>query len=311
MNDELVWTEKYRPKKVEDCILPDRIKSNFLEFVKSGNFPNLLLTGTAGTGKTSIAKALCNELGYEYIIINASDERNIDVVRTRIRNFASVQSFSGAKKAIILDEADGLSAITQPALRAAMEEFHFVKFILTCNYKNKLIDPIHSRTSAIEFNIQKEEKLKMTATFLKRCFEILEAEGIEYDKMVVATVVKKYYPDNRKILNDLQRYSVGGKIDTGMLSSAVQGADVKQLVSYIKEKNFRDCRQWVANNSDTDTSIIFRGIYDEMYNEVKPESVPALVMILAQYQYWATMVADQEINTMALISEMMNGLEFK
>jgi DNA polymerase III delta prime subunit len=309
---DMLWTEKYRPQTVQDCILPDRIKKDFLGFVSEKKFPNLLLTGGPGTGKTTIAKALCRDLGYDVIVINASDERNIDTVRTTIKNFASTTSLLGNKKAIILDEADGLNiASAQPALRAAMEEFHTVRFILTANYKNKIIPAIHSRTAVVEFNIKSDEKQIMMATFLKRVFEILTQESVKFDKQVVATLIKKLFPDNRRILNDLQKYSVTGEIDAGLLTSIQAVADADSLLKYLKEKDFAAIKTWVANNSDTDTATLFRAIYETFYTEVTPESVPELIIKLAQYQYNSAFVADQEINTLALLAEIMGSVEFK
>ena len=311
-SDKIIWVEKYRPQTVDECILPKAIKSKFKSYAKSGDFPDLLLTGGAGTGKTTIARALCNELGYDVDVINASDERNIDVIRGRITKFASQTSLSGNKKAIILDEADGLNASSaQLALRAAMEKFSNVKFILTCNYKNKLIEPIHSRTTTISFNIKKQDRTETAVEMLKRVFEILEKENIEYDKKVVGAVIKKYYPDNRRILNELQGYAKGcGKIDNGMLG-IMDKADTKELISACKDKNVPDIRQWVVNNIDTDPETLFREIYETFYKEVTPESVPQLIILIGNYLYNAAFVADQEINMMAFLMNVLGDVEFK
>ena len=310
IRDDLIWVEKYRPKTVDDCILPERLKSDFKNFVKNKKFPNLLLTGGPGTGKTTIAKAMCKDLGYSVRLINASDERNLEVVRTTIKEFASTTSLSGNKKAIILDEADGLTPDTQSALRAAMEQYSNVAFILTCNYKNKLIPAIRSRTTSIEFNILKEEKKDMMLVFLKRVFEILQQENVEFDKKVVAEIVKKFYPDNRRILNDLQRYSSSGKIDIGVLTH-IQNNSISGFVGAVKELDFGALRQWIANNSDIDPSLFFREVYDTMYPIVSPSTIGNLVMITSDYQYKAVIVPDQEINMAAYGTELMNQLQFE
>ncbi len=310
-NDELLWVEKYRPRAIEDCILPERIKSTFRKFVENRSFPNLLLTGSAGTGKTTVARALCNELDYEILFINASDERNIDVVRNKIKDFASTYSMNGKTKVIILDEADGLNATAQPALRAAMEEFHTCRFILTCNFENKLIDPIHSRTAKESFLLTKAEKTETMVQFLKRVFQILDTEEIQYDKKVVAELVKKHYPDNRRILNDLQRYATGGVIDTGILSNLVQGTVVKDLITMIKDKDFTKARQWIADNADADPASVFRQLYDNLAPQLTPETLPMAVLLLNQYQVNSATVADQEINMAAFAVELMTSVEFK
>jgi DNA polymerase III delta prime subunit len=311
-DDKLIWVEKYRPKTIEECILPNSIKNQFKGFIESGDFPNLLFTGTAGTGKTTSALALCNELNYETVVVNASDERNIDLVRNKIKTFASQSSLEGKRKAIILDEADGLNKQSaQPALRAAIEEYKRVKFILTANYKNKLIDPIHSRTSVIAFNVQHKEKETLSVKFLKRCFEILEQENIEYDKSVVGAVVKQYFPDNRRILNELQRYSKGNnKIDKGLLS-VMDACDVSDLLSACKNKKINDIRQWVVNNIDIDAEVLFREVYDQFYTEVAPSSLPELIILIAKYMDQISTVADQEINVMAFLMEVIGLIEFK
>jgi len=309
--EHLLWVEKYRPKTIEDCILPDAIKSTFQEYVNRKEIPNLLLAGTAGVGKTTIAKALCNEVGCDYIVINGSDESGIDVLRTKIKNYASSVSLAGGRKVIIIDEADYLNPnSTQPALRGAIEEFSSnCSFIFTCNFKNRIIDPIHSRCSVVDFKIN-GSKAKMAAAFFKRCEWILDQEGITYDKEVVAAVITKHFPDNRRVLNELQRYSVSGTIDKGILSN-VADIQLGTLVSALKEKDFASTRKWVTNNLDNDPVKIYRKLYDTLYEVLKPQSVPQLVLILAKYQYQAAFVADHEINMVACLTEIMVDCEFK
>lgn len=309
--DHLLWVEKYRPSKVEDCILPDAIKSTFQEYVNKKEIPNLLLSGSAGVGKTTIAKALCQEVGCDYIIINGSDESGIDVLRTKIKNYASSVSLMGGRKVIIIDEADYLNPnSTQPALRGAIEEFAGnCSFIFTCNFKNRIIDPIHSRCTVIDFKIN-GQKAKMAAQFFKRVEWILEQEGVAYKKDVVAAIVTKHFPDNRRILNELQRYSVGGTIDEGILSS-VADIQLADLIDALKGKDFASARKWVTNNLDNDPARIFRKLYDNLQESLKPNSVPQLVLILAKYQYQAAFVADPEINLIACLTEIMVDCEFK
>jgi len=309
--EHLLWVEKYRPKKVEDCILPDTIKSTFQEYVNKKEIPNLLLSGSAGVGKTTIAKALCQEIDCDYIVINGSDESGIDVLRNKIKNYASSVSLSGGRKVIIIDEADYLNPnSTQPALRGAIEEYSSnCSFIFTCNFKNRIIDPIHSRCSVVDFKIN-GNKAKMAAQFFKRVEWILEQEKITYDKQVVAAVITKYFPDNRRILNELQRYSVSGVIDKGILSN-VTDVQLDALVSGLKEKDFASVRKWVTNNSDQDTSILFRKIYDSMYDNMKPQSIPQAVIILAKYQYQNAFCADREINFVACLVELMVEIDWK
>jgi DNA polymerase III delta prime subunit len=309
--EHLLWVEKYRPARIEDCILPDGIKETFQEFVKRKEIPNLLLSGTAGVGKTTVAKALCNEVGCDYIIINGSDESGIDVLRNKIKNYASSVSLMGGRKVVIIDEADYLNPnSTQPALRGAIEEFASnCSFIFTCNFKNRIIDPIHSRCSVIDFKIN-GSKPKLAAQFFKRVENILLQEGVTYDKEVVAAIITKHFPDNRRILNELQRYSIAGTIDKGILAS-VSDIQLADLLRSLKEKDFASARKWVTNNLDNDPARIFRKLYDSLYESLKPNSVPQLVLILAKYQYQAAFVADAEINLIACLTEIMVDCEFK
>lgn len=311
MSEHILWVEKYRPKTIEDCILPDGIKATFQEYVNRKEIPNLLLSGSAGVGKTTIAKALCEEVGCDYIMINGSDESGIDVLRNKIKNYASSMSLSGGRKVVIIDEADYLNPnSTQPAMRGAIEEFASnCSFIFTCNFKNRIIDPIHSRCTVVDFKIN-GSKAKMAAQFFKRVEWILKQEGVEYDKEVVAAVITKHFPDNRRILNELQRYSVSGTIDNGILAS-VSEIQMTELVKSLKGKDFASCRKWVTNNLDNDTTRIFRNVYDALYEQLKPNSVPQLVLILAKYQYQAAFVADHEINLIACLTEIMVECEFK
>ena len=312
MREEFLWVEKYRPKTVADTILSSELRNTFQTIVDQGNIPNLLLSGTAGVGKTTVAKAMLEELGCDYIIINGSDEgRLIDTLRTKIKNFASSVSLSGGRKYVILDEADYLNADTvQPALRNFMEEYsRNCGFILTCNFVNKIIAPLHSRCSVIEFKLPKEERTRMASEMYKRSKEILEAENIEYDNKVVAEVVKKFFPDNRRVLNELQRYSVTGTIDAGILVN-FEDVNIKTLIDGLRNKEFTNVRKWVAQNVDSDTTQIFRKIYDSMNEYVQPQSVPQVVVTLADYQYKSAFVIDQEINLMAMLTELMVEVEW-
>jgi DNA polymerase III delta prime subunit len=312
MNEQhMLWVEKYRPQKVEDCILPENIKTTFQEYVNRKEIPNLLLSGTAGVGKTTIAKALCNEVGCDYIVINGSDESGIDVLRNKIKNYASSVSLSGGRKVVIIDEADYLNPnSTQPALRGAIEEFASnCSFIFTCNFKNRIIDPIHSRCTVVDFKVN-GNKAKLASQFFKRVEWILSEENIEYEKEVVAAVITKHFPDNRRILNELQRYSVSGRIDKGILSS-VSDVQINELIKSLKDKDFSSARKWATNNLDNDPSRIFRKLYDSLNESLKPISVPQLVLILAKYQYQAAFVADHEINMVACLTEIMVDCEFK
>jgi DNA polymerase III delta prime subunit len=312
MSEQMLWVEKYRPRKIEDCILPDSIKSTFQEYVNRKEIPNLLLAGSAGVGKTTIAKALCEEVGCDYIVINGSDESGIDTFRNKIKNYASSMSLSGGRKVIIIDEADYLNPnSTQPALRGAIEEFSVnCSFIFTCNFKNRIIEPLHSRCSVVEFKLQNGQKAKMAAQFFKRVEWILSEENITYDKGVVAAVITKHFPDNRRVLNELQRYSVSGTIDTGILAS-VSDVQITDLIKAIKSKDFGSARKWVTNNLDSDSATVLRKVYDSLYEFLKADSIPPAVLVLAKYQYQSAFVADQEINMMACLTELMLECDFK
>lgn len=309
--NHLIWAEKYRPETIDNCILPERLKKPFQEYVKSGNIPHLLLHGGAGVGKTTVAKALCNEIGADFIMINGSDESGIDVFRTKIKDFASSVSFTGGRKVIIIDEADYLNPnSTQPALRNAMEEFAGnCSFIFTCNFKNRIIDPLHSRCAVVDFTLRSEEKVQMASLFFKRVHQILEMEEIEFDAKVLAEVVKKHFPDFRRTINELQRYSKFGKIDTGILSQ-VGDVSITEITKALKEKDFGAIRKWVASN-DVDPATLYRKIYDSLYDILQPQSIPQAVIILADYQYKQAFVADTQINTVACLTELMVSLEFK
>lgn len=312
-SNQMLWVEKYRPHKIEDCILPESIKSTFQEYVNRKEIPNLLLTGSAGVGKTTIAKALCEEVGCDYIVINGSEETGVDNIRVKVKNYASSMSLSGGRKVIIIDEADYLSPNAQAALRGSIEETAVnCSFIFTCNFKNRIMDAIHSRCSVIEFKLQNGQKAKMASQFFKRVEWLLTEEGVTYDKSVVAAVITKHFPDNRRILNELQRYSSneGKTIDKGILA-VVSDVNITELVKALKVKDFSTARKWVTNNLDSDTATILRKIYDNMYEFLKPDSIPPAVLVLSKYQYQAAFVADQEINLVACLTEFMIECEFK
>ena len=308
--DQFLWVEKYRPRKLDDCILPVDQKKVFQDMVEKDEIQNMLLCGSAGVGKTTIARALCEELGTDYIIINGSEESGIDVLRTKIKQFASTVSFSGKTKVVILDEADYLNPnSTQPALRAFIEEFSAnCRFIFTCNFKNRIIPPLHSRCAVIEFKIGKEERPKIAARFFKRVNEILTNEKVESDPKVVAKVLEKHFPDYRRVLNELQRYASSGKIDEGILVNMGE-VNMQDLISALKDKDWKKMRTWVVNNLDNDPQTLFRKIYDTLLDSVV--QVPQLVLLLADYQYKAAFCADQEINLVACLTEIMAAVEFK
>ena len=310
--ETFLWVEKYRPKTVDDCILPSELKKSFSEFVKDKHIPNLILSGSAGTGKTTIAKAMVEEIGSTWMLINGSEESGIDVLRTKIKNFASTVSLEGGRKYIILDEADYLNPqSTQPALRGFMEEFHKnCGFILTCNYKNRLIEPLQSRCSNIDFTIRNGERIKLAESFFKRVQDILGQEQIKFEPKAIAELINKYFPDWRRCLNELQRYSTSGQIDAGILVN-LSSENIKELVSFMKAKEFTNVRKWIVNNLDNDPSRIFRTIYNSLYDNLDHSTIPHAVVIIADYQYKSAFVADQEINMLACMTELMSQVKFK
>ena len=314
MRDDFLWVEKYRPKTIEECILPDNTKKTFQNFLDKGEIPNMLLAGPAGCGKTTVAKALCNELGVDYYVINGSDEgRFLDTVRNTAKNFASTVSLSSdtKHKVIIIDEADNTTNDVQLLLRAFIEEFHGnCRFIFTCNFKNKILEPLHSRCTVVEFGIGGKQKPAIAAAFFKRIQEILDTETVEYDNKVLVELINKHFPDWRRVLNECQRYSAGGKIDSGILAT-FSDVKVNDLVKKLKEKDFPEVRKWVVNNLDNDTGVLLRRIYDACYDSMVPSSIPAAVLTLAKYQYQMAFVADQEINMLACLTEIMVECEFK
>ena len=314
IKDDFLWVEKYRPKTIEECILPERTKKTFLEFLDRGEVPNLLLAGPAGCGKTTVAKALCNQLGVDYYVINGSDEgRFLDTVRNNAKNFASTVSLTSESKhkVIIIDEADNTTSDVQLLLRASIEEFSGnCRFIFTCNYKNKIIEPLHSRCAVIDFSVTKKDKPTIATCFFKRLNSILEQERIEADKKVLAELINKHFPDWRRVLNECQRYAVGGKIDTGILAH-FSDVKVNDLIKNLKEKNFPEVRKWCVDNLDNDPTVLLRRIYDSLSESLVPRTIPAAVLIIAKYQYQIAFLADQEINMLACLTEIMVECQFK
>ena len=310
--NEMLWVEKYRPTTIEDAILPSELKKTFQKFVQNGESPNLLLSGSAGCGKTTVAKAMLEQLGCTYMMINGSEESGIDVLRNKIKNFASTVSLEGGRKYVILDEADYLNPqSTQPALRGFIEEFSKnCGFILTCNFRNRIIEPLHSRCSTVEFRIPAGEKPQLAMDFMNRCEVILNNEQIHYNKKVVASLIQKFFPDWRRVLNELQRYSASGEIDAGILVNLSEDS-VKELLSFLKNKEFTNVRRWIVNNLDNDPSRIYRRIYDSLYDNLDSRTIPNAVLVLADYSYKSAFVADQEINLLACMTELMQNCNFK
>ena len=311
--NEFLWVEKYRPQTIEDCILPTSLKKTFQQIVDTGEMHNMLLTGSAGLGKTTVARALCNELDLDYLLINASESGNIDTLRSTIKQFASTVSLNGGKyKVVILDEADYLNAqSTQPALRGFIEEFSSnCRFILTCNFKNRIIEPLHSRCSVIEFNTTKKQLSELCAEFMKRLQFILTSEEVDYNNKVLAELIMRYAPDWRRVINECQRYSSSGEITSDILIG-LSDQNIAALVGFLKTKDFKNMRAWVTNNTDIDSSVIFRRIYDTLYDFASPHSIPAIILVLADYQYKAAFVADKELNTVACLTEIMASSEWK
>ncbi len=311
MAESFLWVESYRPKSINDCILPDSIKNTFLEFIGQKEIPNLLLSGGSGVGKTTVARALCEQLKSDYIIINGSEESGIDVLRNKIKTFASTVSLQGGKKVVILDEADYLNhQSTQPALRGFIEEFHNnCRFIFTCNFKNRIIEPLHSRCAVIEFKIN-GNKAHLAAQFMGRVEKILKTENIGFEEPVVAELIMKHFPDFRRVLNELQRYSVSGTIDSGILVNIAE-VNMKSLMEYLKNKEFGNVRKWVVDNIDNDPVKIFRKVYEKLYEYMEPSSIPAAVLVIGKYQYYSAFVADPEVNLLACLTEIMTECQFK
>ena len=310
--EEFLWVEKYRPSDVQSCVLPKQLKKTLLEYVSAGELPNVTFSGGPGVGKTTAAKALLEELGLTYMMINGSEESGIDVLRTKIKNFASTVSLHGGRKYLILDEADYLNPqSTQPALRGFIEEFHKnCGFILTCNYKNRLIPPLHSRCSVVDFTVPKSEKKELAEQFFRRVMNVLVVEEVKFEPKAVAEVINKFFPDWRRVLNELQRYSVSGKIDAGILVD-ISEVNIKELMQSMKQKEFTNVRKWIVNNIDNDPTRLFRRLYDNLYDYMDGSSIPHVVVILGEYQYKAAFVADQEINMLACLTEIMSRGKFK
>ena len=307
---EFLWVEKYRPNRLEDCILPDELKNTFQQFINQQNIPNLLLSGSAGVGKTTVAKAMLEELGADYIVVNGSLHGNIDTLRTEIMNFATTVSFSEGRKYVILDEADYLNPqSTQPALRNFMEEYSKnCGFILTCNFKNRIIEPLQSRCSVVDFLFPKKLAPSLAGSFFTRVKTILDEEQVKYDEKVLAEIIQRHFPDWRRVLNELQRYSVSGIIDIGILSNSSQNA-FKSLIALLKGKQFSDMRKWVAQNIDSDPTSIMRQLYDSSSEVIKASSIPQLVLLIGEYQYKSAFVADQEVNLVAFLTQVMADVE--
>ena len=310
--EDFLWVEKYRPKTIEECVLPNALKQTLSEFISKGDIPNLILSGGPGIGKTTAAKAMLDELGLTYMFINGSEESGIDVLRTKIKNFASTVSLHGGRKYLILDEADYLNPqSTQPALRGFIEEFHKnCGFILTCNYKNRLIPPLHSRCSVVDFTVPKSEKKELAEQFFRRVMNVLVVEEVKFEPKAVAEVINKFFPDWRRVLNELQRYSVSGRIDAGILVD-ISEVNIKELMQSMKQKEFTNVRKWIVNNIDNDPTRLFRRLYDNLYDYMDGSSIPHVVVILGEYQYKAAFVADQEINMLACLTEIMSRGKFK
>ena len=312
MTESLLWVEGYRPKTIDECILSKTIKGTLTDLVKDEKVPNLMFTGPPGVGKTTAARALCEQTNSDYIIINGSDEgRIIDTLRTKLTQFCSTISFGGGRKVVIIDEADYMNPDSvQPAMRNFIEKFaENCSFIFTCNYKNRIIDPIHSRCAVVDFTLIKEEKPQIAAKFLNRCEYILTNEKIEYDKNVIIALIQKHFPDFRRVINELQRYSTSGKINSGVLAT-IGELNLNQLISALREKNFQNMRQWVTSNVDNDPTTVYRKIYDKLYDVLEKSSIPQAVLIIADYQYKSAFVADQEINLVACLVELMAECEF-
>ena len=313
MNNEFLFVEKYRPSKVDECVLPSGLYETFKDIVETGEIPNLLLNGSAGCGKTTVAKAICNELGADYIVINGSDEgRLIDTLRTKIKNFASTTSLQGGPKVVILDEADYISAESvQPALRGFIEEFSSnCRFIMTCNFKNRIINPLHSRCTVIDFKIPSSEKPRLASVFLAKLMEICTLEGIKFNQDVLAELIMKFFPDFRRCLNEVQRYGIGGTIDTGLLSTLAE-EKITPLINTLKDKKWTEMRKWVGENSDNDLSVMYRKIFNALEDKLEPASIPACVLIIADYQYKSAFAADTEINLVACLTEIMSECKFR